>query len=188
MERIRTHARTRAVPIVVESGARRLRLFMNPGILTQVLETLIKNAVENTPDGGSVRVRLEEATGKTWVRVIDTGVGICDEDLAYICDGLFHATDTDLYSSKRPYEFGAGGKGLELAKVKAYSKRFGFELTMSSTRCEYLNSDGVLCPGNIRSCPHAQAQGGRCLSCGSTFSLAFRTYAGEEVTAKEDRG
>jgi PAS domain S-box-containing protein len=172
--RTRNYARKRAVPIRLESGKKRLRLFMNPAILTQVLEALIKNAVENTPDGGSVRVRLEESAGKTWIHVIDTGVGIAGEDQTYIFDGLFHVMETDRYSSKRPYEFAAGGKGLELAKAKVYSKKFGFDLVMSSTRCEYLLSGGVPCPGNIASCPHARAQGGCGPSCGSTFSLGFR--------------
>ena len=53
------------------------------------------------------------------------------QDQPYIFDGLFHATETDLYTSKRPYDFGAGGKGLELLKVKVYSKRYGFEVSMS---------------------------------------------------------
>jgi PAS domain S-box-containing protein len=187
VERIRHYTANRAVPISMESGGKPLRLFMNPGILAQALESLIKNAVENTPDGGRVTVSLEEAAGKTWVRVIDTGVGIAEEDKAYIFDSLFHASDTDLYSSKRPYEFGAGGKGLELAKIRACSKKFGFELTMSSTRCEYLTSGDTPCCGNIASCPNARMRGG-CPSCGSTFSLAFRPYVekGETMT-KEGR-
>lgn len=177
VERIRQYARKRTVPITVEAPGKRLRIFMNPGVLNRVLETLIKNAVESTPDGGNVRVRLEETSGKTWVRVVDTGVGISEEDQAYIFDGLFHVTETDLYSSKRPYEFGAGGKGLELAKVKAYSKRFGFELAMSSRRCEHTSSDGAPCPGNVASCPHARAEGGCDERGGSTFSIGFRSYS-----------
>ena len=185
VEKVRYYARKRDVPITMEGEEKPLCISMNPGILREVLEALLKNAVENTPDGGRVCVRLEERTGKTWIHVTDTGVGISDEDQPYIFDGLFHATETDLYSSKRPYEFGAGGKGLELLKVKVYSKRFGFEVTMSSKRCAHVPTDSDLCPGDAAPCPHAQTVEGVRHTCGSTFSLAFRASS-DEAAYKEE--
>ncbi len=161
VERVRRQAaRKRDVPIVIEGGEKALYISMNQAILREVLEALLKNAIEATPDGGRICVRLEERAGKAWVHVIDTGVGISDADQPYIFDGLFHATETDLYTSKRPYDFGAGGKGLELLKVKVYSKRYGFEVSMSSKRCAHVPTEGDLCPGDAASCPHAQSAKG----------------------------
>ena len=31
-----------------------------------------------------------------------------EEHQQYLFDGLFHTEETDLYSSRRPYDFGAG--------------------------------------------------------------------------------
>jgi PAS domain S-box-containing protein len=179
VEKVRYFARTRQVRIVVEGGEPPLYISMNPGILREVLEALLKNAVENTPDGGLIRVHLEEESGRAWIHVIDTGVGITAENQPYIFDGLFHATDTDLYSSKKSYDFGAGGKGLDLLKLKVYAKRFGFEITMSSTRCGYIPTERDLCPGNIASCPHVRTPEECAASGGSTFSVAFRASSGK---------
>jgi signal transduction histidine kinase len=179
VERVRRQAGKRDVPIVIEGGEKALYISMNQAILREVLEALLKNAIEATPDGGRICVRLEERAGKAWVHVIDTGVGISDQDQPYIFDGLFHATETDLYTSKRPYDFGAGGKGLELLKVKVYSKRYGFEISMSSKRCAHVPTEGDLCPGDAASCPHAQSVEGCGTTCGSTFSLSFRAPSDE---------
>ena len=179
VERVRHQARKRDVPIIVEGGEKVLYISMNPAILREVLEALLKNAIEATPDGGRICVRLEERAGKAWVHVIDTGVGISDQDQPYIFDGLFHATETDLYTSGRPYDFGAGGKGLELLKVKVYSKRYGFDVSMSSKRCPHVPTEGDLCPGDAASCPHVQSVDGCGATCGSTFSLSFRASSEE---------
>jgi PAS domain S-box-containing protein len=179
IEKVKYFARKRDVRVTVEGEESPLRISMAPGVLREVLEALLKNAVENTPDGGLVVVRLEKRHGRAWVHVIDTGVGITEENQGYVFDGLFHATETDLYASRRPYEFGAGGKGLDLLKLKVYAKRFGFELTMSSERCSYIPTDRDLCSGSVASCPHIQADGQCAASGGSTFSIAFRTSSGK---------
>ena len=186
VERVRHYARKRDVPIFIEGGERPLSISMNPGILREVLEALLKNAIEATPDGGRVCVRLEERAEKAWIHVIDTGVGIAEEDQPFVFDGLFHATETDLYSSRRPYEFGAGGKGLELLKVKVYSKRFGFEVGMSSKPCPHGPLGSDRCPGEVASCAYGQVAEGCAASCGSTFSIGFRASSGQ--ADYEERG
>ncbi len=172
VRKVRRHAKRRGASIIVEKGEK-LSIRANPSIAAECLLTLLKNAVENTPDGGRVSVRVEERAGKTWIDVVDTGVGIAEEDRPYIFDGFFHATETDLYSSRRPYDFGAGGKGLELLKVRVYSKRFGFAVDMVSERCAYVSVDGNQCPGNVAFCAGVTTAGGCGQSCGSTFSLGF---------------
>ena len=44
------------------------------------------------------------------LKVMDFGIGITKESQRYL-DGFYHTLDTDLYTSKKPYNFGAKGKG-----------------------------------------------------------------------------
>ena len=97
-------------------GDQRIETFDELAVLREVLDGLIKNAVENTPDGGKIEIVLEEKDRKIYIRVKDYGIGITDENRLSLFDGLFPARETELYASKRPYEFGAGGKGLDLLR------------------------------------------------------------------------
>jgi len=172
VERVKSLARGRSIDFNVE-GENDLYISMDPDILREVLEGLLKNAVENTPDGGRITVQLEEWVDKIWLHVIDTGVGITEENQQYIFDGLFPTGETEVYVSKKPYEFGAGGKGLDLLRLKVYAKRFGFDLSMKSRRCVQIPSDHGLCPGNVSACSHIRADEDCWASGGSTFSIAF---------------
>ena len=154
-------------------GENDLYIYMDPRIVTEIVEGLLKNAIENTPDGGLITVTVEEKENRVWVHVIDTGVGIAEEDQPYVFDGLFHTEETELYTSKNPYDFGAGGKGLELLRMKLYARRFGFELSMKSKRCCYIPTDKGLCPGDITLCDHCRAVKDCVDSGGSTFSVSF---------------
>ena len=82
---------------------------IDPRILEDVLEGLLKNAVENTPDEGMIRILLEQKDQRLLLKVQDFGIGITEENQKSIFDGLFHTQETELYTSKRPYDFNAGG-------------------------------------------------------------------------------
>jgi signal transduction histidine kinase len=101
-------------------------------ILFKSFRGLFRNAIEATPDGGSVRVTVQEANGSVRLEIRDTGVGIDPELQRQLFFGFVHAGSTDSYSSGRPYDFGAGGKGLDLQRVKLFSERHGFELQVTS--------------------------------------------------------
>ena len=132
----------------------------------------MRNAIENTPDGGSVTVSIEEREEDVLVHVTDTGVGISEENQQYIFDGFFHPKDTEIYASKQPYDFFAGGKGLDLLRMKYYAERFGFALSVKSTRCPNLPTDADVCPGSVTRCHYNQATGD-CQKSGSTFTVTF---------------
>jgi signal transduction histidine kinase len=93
---------------------------------------LLRNAIEATPDGGSVGVTVCDADGQVRLDVRDTGVGIDPELQGQLFYGFVHAGATDSYSSGRPYDFGAGGKGLDLQRIKLFSERHGFRLSFTS--------------------------------------------------------
>lgn len=138
------------------------RIHMEPGIpdisipddiLGTIIEGLIKNAVENTPDKGIVDICLEKPDTGAALTVKDSGVGIREEYRKSVFDGFFSTQDTLNYSTKTPYAFNAGGKGMDLLRMKIFSERFGFSITMDSVRCRYLveNPDET-CPGDVGKC------------------------------------
>ncbi len=146
---------------------------LDPGILENVLVGLLKNAVENTPDEGTVRILSEQKNGRILLKVQDFGIGITEENQKFIFDGLFHTQETDLYTSRKPYDFNAGGKGLDLLKMKVYGQGFGFGLSVESRRCRYLPTDRDLCPGRISACSHCKEPEDCLSSGGSTFCISF---------------
>lgn len=172
LEKVKHLSRDRKIRFLVE-GKHHLFVLMDPLILQNILEGLLRNAVENTPDGGTIHLVIEQKNDKIMLHIADEGVGITEENQAYIFDGLFHTKDTELYASKKPYDFGAGGKGLDLLRMKVYSQRFGFDLSMKSKRCIHIPSERDLCPGDIARCPHVKDAKGCAASGGTTFTITF---------------
>jgi two-component system phosphate regulon sensor histidine kinase PhoR len=157
-------------------GERDLSLFMVPEVLEDILGGLLKNAIENTPDEGSIRIILEQKDERLLLKVQDFGIGITEENQKQILGGLFHTLDTELYTSKKPYDFGAGGKGLDLLRMKVYGHHFGFVLSLESQRCIYIPTDRDLCSGRISACPHCERPEDCLSSGGSTFCVSFSDW------------
>jgi hypothetical protein len=78
-----------------------------------------------------------------------------------------------LYSSKRPFDFYAGGKGVDLLRAKIFSERYSFKIQMDTKRCKYLPTDMDLCPGDTTKCPHIRAREGCLESGGTVFLVSF---------------
>jgi PAS domain S-box-containing protein len=173
LERVKQLSAHRKIRFQAE-GKNDLFVFIDPLILQKVVEGLLRNAVENTPDGGMIRLSVEQKHGKTMLHVTDYGVGITEENQAYIFHGLFHTKETELYASKKPYDFGAGGKGLDLLRMKVYGQRFGFDLSMTSKRCAHIPTDQDQCPGDISECPHVADAEACTATGGTTFTVAFQ--------------
>lgn len=75
----------------------------------QVLAILVDNAIRYTSVGGSVRVRTLTRSGKAIVEVIDTGIGISEEDQRKIFDRFYRADPA------RTRSRGGAGLGLSIA-------------------------------------------------------------------------
>jgi signal transduction histidine kinase len=172
LEKIKERANHRNLHFQIHAQ-KDLSVSVAPGILEEILEGLLKNAIENTPDEGVVRILVEPKGLQVLLRVQDFGVGITPENQSYIFDGLFPTQETDLYSSKRPYDFNAGGKGLDLLQMKAYGQRYGLGLSMESQRCIHIPTNQDICPGRITACPHCQTQEDCLKSGGSIFTVSF---------------
>ncbi len=141
--------------------------------LMKVIDGLVKNAVENTPDGGRIEVIVEKAGDGVRFTVHDYGVGIDPEARKRIFDGFYVTQETGAYSTKRPYDFNAGGKGADLLRMKMFSARYGFEIDMTSTRCRHLPDEGDVCPGCVTDCVNC-GEASDCRESGeTTFSVLF---------------
>lgn len=58
-----------------------------------VLGNLIDNAIDYTPEGGTVRVSVESAERRVFIRVRDTGIGILPEDRANIFERFYRSSN-----------------------------------------------------------------------------------------------
>jgi len=162
---------------VRKAGEGGLTVWIDPGVLDKILVALVKNAFEATPDGGEIIVSSRLADGRrVQIDIRDTGTGITLESQRQIFGGFYHAKETDLYTTKKPFDFGAGGKGLDLLRLKILSKAYGFEIGCDSTRCRFIPRESDLCPGAIALCPHVESLEQCALAGGTVFSLFFQPY------------
>jgi PAS domain S-box-containing protein len=148
-------------------------IFIPPDVLHKVIDGLIKNAVENTPDEGKIEVLVQKKGEGALLIVRDYGVGIPEDARKRIFEGFFSTRDTMAYSSKRPFDFNAGGKGADLLRMKIFSERYHFQIDMASTRCKHLPKETDVCPGRISECPYCSTLGDCHKTGGTIFTLYF---------------
>jgi len=148
-------------------------ILIPPDVLHKVIEGLVRNAVENTPDEGKVEIVVREKGEGAELLVRDYGTGISEEAQRRIFEGLFTTRDTLAYSSKRPFDFMAGGKGADLLRMKIFSERHHFLIGMTSTRCRFIPGEEQTCPGRISSCIHCSPTEGCPHSVATTFTIYF---------------
>jgi signal transduction histidine kinase len=144
-------------------------------VLTKIVEGLIRNSVENTPDGSRIEVTIRLGHEGPELEVKDFGVGITEENQRLIFESNFSTYDTLQYSSRRPYDFGAGGKGFDLLRMKIFSERYHFNIQMNSKRCRFIPTDADQCPGRITACDHCHAEADCLDSGGTTTAVYFST-------------
>jgi signal transduction histidine kinase len=143
--------------------------------LEKLIIGLMKNAIENTPDEGKIEVTVKKIGGGVAFRVHDFGVGLVEAHRRRIFEGFFPTQETNKYSSKKPYDFNAGGKGADLLRLKIFSERFNFNLDVSSARCRYIPLATDICPGKISQCQHCQSVENCYLSGETTFTALFQS-------------
>ena len=142
-------------------------------VLEKVFDGLLKNAVENTPDGGKIDIRVQGKGEGVELVVHDYGVGITEENQRRLFEGFFTTQETMAYSSKRPFDFNAGGKGADLLRMKIFSERYNFRIKMESTRCGFIPKDSDVCPGEISECRFCDKREVCHGSGGTVFTLFF---------------
>ncbi|MBW1838145.1 MAG: ATP-binding protein [Deltaproteobacteria bacterium] len=142
-------------------------------VLHKIVEGLVRNAVENTPDRGYIEVTVRKGKNGPELEIKDFGVGVTEDNQRLIFESNFSTHETMQYTSRRPYDFGAGGKGFDLLRMKIFSERYRFKIRMISKRCRFIPQDEDLCPGNIYACEHCQSVEDCLHSGGTTVTVQF---------------
>ncbi|MCP3956011.1 MAG: PAS domain S-box protein [Desulfobacterales bacterium] len=148
-------------------------IFIPAEVLKKVITGLLRNAVEYTPDGGRVAVSVADTREGITLKVQDTGTGISKDNQRLLFENYFTPPETLQYSSKKPFDFNAGGKGFDLLRMKIFSERYGFDLFLTSQRCQFLEKTENLCPGNIKGCAQCDPESGCLESGGTTVRVIF---------------
>jgi len=78
--------------------------------LAQVLTNLARNAINYTPAGGVVSIRVSSSEDRVQIAVSDTGLGISKEDLEHIFERFYRA------DTSRTRDTGGFGLGLSIAR------------------------------------------------------------------------
>ena len=158
------------------------RIYIPPEVLEKIIEGLVRNAVENTPDGGKILVKVRKGAIGTELEVKDNGIGISDENLRMIFENYFTSYETMQYSTRQPYDFKAGGKGFDLLRMKIFSERYNFKIRMASEPCNLIDRQGRTCPGNVADCTPQPGTKGCHNTGGTTVTVQF--YPAERFIKK----
>ncbi len=150
-----------------------LMLDFDKAVLQKICAGLLKNAIEATPDNGMIQVAAGKSDDGITISFKDWGVGITRDNQRNLFTGFCHMQDTALYSSKHPYAFCAGGSGLDLLRIKAFSERFGFKVSFTSQACRHIADDITMCPGTISDCRFIDSLADCIAAGGSAFTLHF---------------
>ena len=148
-------------------------LYLPVEVLEKIFDGLLKNAIENTPDEGKIEIEVKKKGKGTELLIRDYGVGIVEEAQSSVFEGFFSTQDAMNYSSKRPFDFNAGGKGIELLRMKIFSERYDFKIDMTSTRCRFIPKSSDICPGKISKCKFCKRVEDCFHSGGTSFFIYF---------------
>lgn len=96
-----------------------LTVYGDPVKLKQIFLNLVLNALDAMPEGGNLEIVGEEKNGNSYIRVIDTGEGIKEEDMNRIFNPFFTTKDE--------------GTGLGLAITHRIIEEHGGEIQVDST-------------------------------------------------------
>ncbi len=109
---LRPKAEEKQLVLVFKNSGNRTTVSANPESIEHLLFNLIDNAIKYTPWGGKITVEYQPATVDNYIQVsiIDTGIGIPQEELPHIFE--------DFYRAKNAQTFEKDGTGLGLSIVK----------------------------------------------------------------------
>ena len=88
----RAEAERKGIRLTAELPAAPLHVFADPERITQVITNLVVNAINYTPEGGSVFVHADSEDDCAVIQVRDTGVGIASDQLQQVFQPFFRAS------------------------------------------------------------------------------------------------
>ena len=120
VEAMQAQARLHDVTLILEAEGDQPDVFVDGTRVERVIGNLIRNAMEHTPPGGRIDVRIVADDGWLRLHVRDTGEGIAEDDLPHVWTRFFRAE-----KSRRRGPDSADGAGLGLAIVRAIVEAHG---------------------------------------------------------------
>jgi len=101
-------------------------ILANQEYLGRAIANIVENAVQFTPEGGSVTIRSQSNSQALLVEISDTGIGIDNADLEHVFEPFFRG------DSARSAETGGAGLGLSIARRVV--EMHGGTINITSTR------------------------------------------------------
>ena len=92
-----TSAQNRSITYTFEHEMEKMPVYVDPDNMDKIVMNLLSNAFKFTPDGGKVTIRLTGDSENFQLQVIDTGVGIKDEDKQKIFERFYSAQHQNGY-------------------------------------------------------------------------------------------
>jgi two-component system phosphate regulon sensor histidine kinase PhoR len=96
----------------------------NADLIMQIISNLLDNAIKYSPPGSTVKLQLEELETSIRINVIDTGIGIPEQEKQRIFERFYRV---DKARSRK-----TGGSGLGLAIAKHLLEKLGGSITVTS--------------------------------------------------------
>jgi signal transduction histidine kinase len=150
-------------------------VYMPPEILDIITKGIIRNAFEYTPDNGKIDIILKTTQDDPELIIKDYGIGFTQEKLYLIFENYFSPPESIDYSTKKPFDFNAGGRGFDLLRIKIFSERYHFTIRIDSHRCPVIPKDTDVCPGDIRLCPACNTRDDCFNSGGTSVHIRFQS-------------
>jgi len=141
LQMIRSYAEEKNVEIIGQKPIVFDQVYADKDMISQVIVNLLSNAVKYTPGGGSIKIETEvdETADIARVTVIDTGVGIPEDEIEHIFDKFYRVganegqakgTGLGLNLVKQIIEKVHGGR-VFVASEPGVGSTFGFELPLA---------------------------------------------------------
>lgn len=86
-------AKSKNIQLTLQPEQCRDLIYSDIAKLERIITNLLENAIRHTPENGKICVQISQQSDKIKVSVIDNGTGISEDDIAYIFDARYRASN-----------------------------------------------------------------------------------------------
>jgi signal transduction histidine kinase len=124
LETVQTKAQDKTIVLKSNIDLIEDNIFGNPLSIEEVITNLLFNAIKYTAQNGKVEINAKNEKGCVLVEIIDTGIGIPEEELPKVFDEFYRATNAKKIEKD--------GTGLGLSIVKQIIERHNGKIWVDS--------------------------------------------------------
>ena len=124
LETVQTKAQNKSIVLKSNIDLIEDNIFGNPLSIEEVITNLLFNAIKYTAQNGKVEINAKNEKGCVLVEIIDTGIGIPEEELPKVFDEFYRATNAKKIEKD--------GTGLGLSIVKQIIERHNGKIWVDS--------------------------------------------------------